>query len=396
MKLESIKYYRSEGEKGEWYIEGKPENAQYGQWCTFGDINLIVGQNATGKTNTLKVIREIADLLAGDDELSELLYDTAHYQIQFSNNDNNHRKEEITYSLQFKKAKVLEEMLSINGKSLLIRRQNGRGKLFDKNTGQYIDFQPPEDQIVALTRRDTLQHPFFEPLYQWGKSLTHYQFGDRMGKDTMARIRDSNEECDLKNASNAIAAFEKARNHFGEEFIDTIKADMGKMGYSVEHIGTAPLKIMKKRLNSSVDEYPIALFVKETDINDITDQLEMSQGMFRALSLIIQLNYSLLAKKPSCILIDDIGEGLDYGRAKSLIDLIINKAKASSVQILMTTNDRFVMNKMPLEYWSVINRCGQKSLFYNYRNSEKVFDEFELIGLNNFDFFSSNYFLKQD
>ena len=99
---------------------------------------------------------------------------------------------------------------------------------------------------------------------------------------------------------------------------------------------------------------------------------------------------------PSCILIDDIGEGLDYGRAKSLIDLIISKASVSSVQILMTTNDRFVMNKMPLEYWSIINRYGQKSLFYNYRNSAKVFDEFELIGLSNFDFFSSNYFLKPD
>ena len=212
----------------------------------------------------------------------------------------------------------------------------------------------------------------------------------------MARIRALNEEFDLKGSSHAIAAFEEARNQFGENFIDTIKADMGKMGYSVDNIGTAPLKIMKNHLNSSVGEYPIALFVKETDINDITNQLEMSQGMFRALSLIIQLNYSLLAKRPNCVLIDDIGEGLDYRRAKSLIDLIINKAKQSSVQILMTTNDRFVMNKMPLEYWSLIKREGQKSLFYNYRNSEKVFDEFELIGLSNFDFFSSNYFLKLD
>ena len=87
MKLESIKYYRSEGEKGEWCIEGKPENGKYGQWCTFGNINLIVGQNATGKTNTLKVLRDIADLLAGDKELSELLYDSAHYQIKFSDNN---------------------------------------------------------------------------------------------------------------------------------------------------------------------------------------------------------------------------------------------------------------------------------------------------------------------
>jgi len=387
MKLESIKYYRSEGKKGGWCIEGKPENGQYEQWCTFGDINLIVGQNATGKTNTLKVIRDIADLLAGDDELSELVYDTARYEMEFLYHD-----QKIIYALKFKKAKVLEEKLFVDGKLFLNRDNNGVGKLSDSN----IEFKPTENKLLALIIRDALQPPLFEELHKWGKSLTLYHFGDRMGKETMARLRAPNEEFDLKGSSHAIAAFEEAKRQFGEDFIDTIKADMGKMGYSVENIGTAPLKIMKNHLNSSVGEYPIALFVKETDINDITDQLEMSQGMFRTLSLIIQLNYSLLAKRPNCVLIDDIGEGLDYRRAKSLIDLIINKAKESSVQILMTTNDRFVMNKMPLEYWSLIKREGQKSLFYNYRNSEKVFDEFELIGLSNFDFFSSNYFLKPD
>jgi hypothetical protein len=108
--------------------------------------------------------------------------------------------------------------------------------------------------------------------------------------------------------------------------------------------------------------------------------------------IIIQLNYSLLAKMPSCILIDDIGEGLDYGRSKSLIELIINKAKDSPVQLFMTTNDRFVMNKTSLKYWSIIKREGKKSLCYNSRNSEKIFDEFELTRLSNFNFFSSNYF----
>jgi predicted ATPase len=389
MKLESLKYYRSEDEKGEWCLEGKPENGQYGQWCTFGNINLIVGQNATGKTNSLKIIRDIADLLAGDDELSKLVYDTARYEMEFLNDET----KKIVYSLKFKNAKVLEEKVLVNGQLFLERNNKGVGKLLDNGR---MEFKPTENKLLALIIREALQHPLFEELHKWGKSLTHYQFGERMGKDTIAQIHDPDEEFDLKNSSNAIAAFEKAKNQFGEEFVETIKADMSKMGYSVENIGTAPLKIMKKHLNSSVDEYPIALFVKEIDINDITDQMEMSQGMFRALSLIIQLNYSLLAKIPSCILIDDIGEGLDYERAKNLIDLIVDKAKESSVQIFMTTNDRFVMNKMPLEYWSVIKRESQKSLFYNVRNSEKVFDKFEFTGLSNFNFFSSNYFLKKD
>ena len=60
----------------------------------------------------------------------------------------------------------------------------------------------------------------------------------------------------------------------------------------------------------------------------------------------------------------------------------------------MSTNDRFVMNNVPLEYWSVIDRVEGECKIYNYKNSPKLFDEFALTGMNNFDFFSSYYYLK--
>jgi AAA15 family ATPase/GTPase len=119
---------------------------------------------------------------------------------------------------------------------------------------------------------------------------------------------------------------------------------------------------------------------------------DMSQGMARAFSLIVQLNYSLMAKIPSCILIDDIGEGLDYDRSRKLIELIIEKAEGSNIQVFMTTNDRFVMNSVPLKYWSVIHREGNKSVFYNYQNSKQTFDDFAFTGLNNFDFFATEFY----
>jgi ABC-type Mn2+/Zn2+ transport system ATPase subunit len=118
--------------------------------------------------------------------------------------------------------------------------------------------------------------------------------------------------------------------------------------------------------------------------------------MFRALSLIIQLNYSQLASIPSCILIDDIGEGLDYERSSSLIKLLIEKAKTSAVQLVMSTNDRFVMNNVPLEYWCVMRRISNVSKVYNYRNAKKQFEDFELTGLSNFDFFTSGAFEEQN
>jgi hypothetical protein len=166
---------------------------------------------------------------------------------------------------------------------------------------------------------------------------------------------------------------------------------MDAIGYNLKEIGTAP------PISLSVDVTPgeiVGIYAKEADLNGITDQNEMSQGMFRALSLLGQITYSQLINKPACILIDDIGEGLDYNRSTALVKLLIDKAKETPVQLIMATNDRFVMNNVPLEYWSVIQRIGNVSRIYDYRNSPDLFKEFELTGMNNFDFFSSKYYLK--
>lgn len=161
---------------------------------------------------------------------------------------------------------------------------------------------------------------------------------------------------------------------------------MGKIGYNLTSIQAQNLNHIPEKI--------IGVSIQEQDIDAITDQREMSQGMFRALSLIIQLNFSLLSKNPSCILIDDIGEGLDYERSKCLIDLIIEKVNGSAFQVIMTTNDRFVMNKVPLEYWSIIHRLPKKSLFYNYQNSKEIFDDFKYTGLSNFDFLSTQFYFE--
>jgi hypothetical protein len=63
--------------------------------------------------------------------------------------------------------------------------------------------------------------------------------------------------------------------------------------------------------------------------------------MFRTLSLFIQLNYALQASLPSCLLIDDIGEGLDYSRSALLIERLMSKVEGTQIQLVMSTNDQF-------------------------------------------------------
>lgn len=384
MILQSIKFCRFKGQKNEWAIEGKPLNGVDGQPVTFQKINLVVGKNATGKSKTIDAIRQLSDLLSGDVKLSQLVYHTSIYDLLFDDNGST-----IAYYLEFEEGKVKQEILKIKGVPKLERNSRSGTMFYDKvgEAGENLEFEMEDDKL-AVSRVDKIQQPFFEPLQNWGKALKHYKFGATMGKNVIATDFNNFEEA-LSSKSDAIAVpilLSEDQNE-DSELKRQVSSDMKKIGYELEAIGVSPVY----NHNSLAG---LVVAVKESDIDTGIIQQDISQGMFRALSLLIQLNYSLLSKTPSCILIDDIGEGLDYERSKSLIDLIIEKVKGSQVQAIMTTNDRFVMNKVPLEYWSVIHRVPKKSLFYNYQNSKEIFDEFKYTGLSNFDFLSTEFYVE--
>ena len=117
----------------------------------------------------------------------------------------------------------------------------------------------------------------------------------------------------------------------------------------------------------------------------------MSAGMFRVLSLLIQIKVAKLIMSPSLIMIDDIGEGLDYSRSTQLIKLLMEETKNSPVQLIMSTNDRFIMNIVPIEFWALIKRTGSTCKVFNHINSKQIFEDFKFTGLSNFDFFSRDF-----
>ncbi len=379
MFLKSIQYAQWEGTPLEWKLEG----------CTLGGINLIVGKNSTGKSRTLNIIGNLANQLCGDRSL--ILSGT--YEALFDKNGH-----DVEYTLKYKNSKVVRERLDIDGENLLTRGAKGAGRIcYEQLNKQKIRFQAPQNQVVSVARRDSIQHPFLEDLYNWGKSTRHYYFGTDLGKRQLASIvkdkaRAERQVLNPKDTKMVVPIFREGRKKFGSKFTDSIKRDMSTIGYDLADIGVAPLVsvVFETNLPGEI----VGLYVQETDLKGKTDQSDMSQGMFRALSLIIQMTYSQMTGEANCILVDDIGEGLDYERSTALVKLLIERTKDTSVQLIMATNDRFVMNNVPFEYWSVIQRIGGISRIYNYRNSPKLFDDFALTGLNNFDFFSSNYYLK--
>ena len=90
-------------------------------------------------------------------------------------------------------------------------------------------------------------------------------------------------------------------------------------------------------------------------------------------------------------MIDDIGEGLDFERSCCLINVLREKAIKSAMQLILSTNDRFVMNQVPLEEWSVLQRDGSHVKVRNFENSRDIFEEFKFTGLSNFSFLEMDF-----
>ncbi|MCW1148047.1 AAA family ATPase [Flavobacterium lacisediminis] len=352
---------------------------------SFEGINLLVGKNASGKSKTLSLINGLANNLA---ENKPLNFTEGDFDFTF-------QKDDITYQflLTVHEGNITSEILKSGSKTLIERDQNGKGKILSYK-GDYHEFEIPTNEL-KINRRDKINYPYLEDINFWAIHTRIFQFSDSSTK-TVLGLKDPNlkeSEFNIKDTRGTIPTFNKGLKTYGKEFLDKIITDFTSIGFPITDIDLGPLS----GFTISIAENPNAIItgvrVKEKDLPCWTDQLGMSNGMFRALSIIIHFNYYELEKIPGLILIDDVGEGLDFERSTNLIDLLISKAeKNPNMQLIMSTNDSFVMNSVDLKYWQIIDREGNQVKYYNHKNSPDTFGNYSLTGLNHFDFFASGFF----
>ena len=368
MKLESIEYseeFEYKGTTKTWKLEK----------FDLLDINLLLGKNASGKTRILNIINNLALRLSRDTPLVS----SANYKVIFNNSNG-----KIDYCLEIYGGKVHKEELKISGKTKLLRGKDGIGTIYAEKLDKDMEFQTPIDKVASFIRRDSIQHPFLEQLYQWAHSTRLFRFADYMGQNRYPKIDDKeNIIMDLKQTDDVVNLFREGKEKQGGIFIDKVLTSMREMKYNLQNI-----EVVEPSFFGQKNFFELEII--EDKIKAPIEQHEISQGMFRVLSLIIQLVYSELNKSYGCILVDDVGEGLDYERSCLLIKYI-QKHKDNN-QIILTTNNRFVMNEFPLDDLSIVERDGSNVRVFNKENAEKQFEKFELTGLNNFDFYATNYY----
>lgn len=370
MIIKGIKYTRYQDRPREWKIVGKDE-ATNNAYAYFDNLNLLIGKNAAGKSRTLDALRELASLISGRQLVKDTTYHTQSFDFLFKDNGYEYR-----YVLSFVDKKITEEALYIDGEIVLNREEQ-----IIISSGEKVDLSSNFDSEELLINQKKGSEYYFKELVYWGFSLREFMFSDQIEKNNY--IEDINsikkEYLNIDNLGVIIPIFHWAREKYGQKFEDEILECMNELGYKLTDID---IKKNKRGYCINVEE----------DGKYMVSQQEMSQGMFRALALFIILICARWNKLSVCILVDDIGEGLDHERSKTFVDLVIRKTFNTEIQYFLSTNDRYIMNQINLKYWSVIDRQGAKSVFYNTFNSGSIFEDFKYTGLNNFDFFSTDFY----
>jgi hypothetical protein len=369
MRLKSISYCEWQGAPQEWRLET----------LSFGPRMLIVGKNAAGKSRSLSITAALARHLIGVQPLSI----SGDYVATFDLDGRLY-----IYELQYRETQVIHERIVIDGVEHMSRGIGGAGKIVAEKlgSGDPIDFQVPPNTLAAVARRDAIQHSFVEPLFEWANSLRYYQFGG-MAQGALAVFIPMGQQVDDRDQNAVVGIFRDGIKRFDKPFVESIKKDLAAIDYEVNDVDLgAPVSVRF----APGGLQPVSINVKEKGLPGITDQISMSAGMFRVLALLVHVNFAQFKGSASSVLIDDIGEGLDFDRSCRLIQLLRDKADEFGFQLVMSTNDKFVMNQVPLDEWTVLHRSGNVVHVRNYENSRAAFDDFEFTGLSNFSFFEMN------
>ena len=373
MYLKNFSFRENAGQNIEWLIDN----------VSLGETNLVVGKNSSGKTRTLNALSDLVSMLRGKGTTAT---GPVSYELLFKNGKNL-MKYELAYDLET----IRMERLYVGEELVMERGEGGTGIVkYEATPGSiFLKFEIPHDQLVCYAKRDRLQHPFIEIINGWAISLRRFNFSGDLGKSRYAlKSSFESKEIDWANTTSSLVPAITVAVEEYPQFHELVLGDMQNIGYDLEDFGV--IHFSERYGESNQDRY--AVFTTEKGLEKQVTQRDMSQGMFRAFSVLVQVNYYILSDQKGFVIIDDIGEGLDFSRAKQLVQVLIAKAKESKIQLIMSTNDSFIMNAVDIENWAVIMREGHKISLYNYENSKEIFEEFKFTGLNNFDFLASEFF----
>lgn len=334
-----------------------------------GKFNLIVGRNATGKTRSMNAIHSLSLLIKDEKKFSD-----GSWSIDFLLKN----KKNFHYELCIENDHIVKEKIIIEGIPKLTRNKIGATTIFSETLNKDIKINPPKNEITLKVRRDEKEYPFFEELFTWASNLRMFGFS-KTNPNSIYVPRNVN-DFKIESLDIVPSVLEKLE----KEDIRTIISNFNSIGYNIS-------KATTKQIPNAVKGFKM-ISLKEEELKFSIDQIYMSQGMFRAFSLLVIIHHLMKTQeKGSTIIVDDLCEGLDYERTTKLGKLLFEKYKDTDTQFLFSSNDTYLMDVIPIRHWNVLRRDKNIVKSINYINSKEKFEDFEFSSLSNYELFTSNF-----
>ena len=321
-------------------------------------VNLLVARNATGKTRTIRALQNVTSFM----QMKEVFMGTRTFEttLKFENVRNLDGK--MDYSFRINNGVVEKEELFVNGK-MLIKRTKATAKYENQK------INPPSEKLVVQIRRDKELYPEIELLMLWAEGVISVSCSD-INPFTILSIGKFINPYNFSELVDALSPDEMKK----------VLATAKELGYSIASI---------KTIEATKDVRLVQL--KERSISNEMVDMQLSSGMLRTLYLLCFVSVIKHNKKLSMLLIDDMGEGLDYRRSIDLGKVIFEDCQQSGLQLVVSSNDAFLMDVVDISNWQILRRKGNKVSSINQAMNPDMFRKFRMTGLSNFDLFSSDF-----
>lgn len=323
----------------------------------FSQQNLIVGPNASGKSTLLRYIRDFVRIVLGHSKVDAV--PDCRYELEFSNDIGI-----VTYLLHIQGGKIVKELLETSG-TVRLSRDERESRVGDETVNV------PDTTLVLNARRDIVKYPDIEMVLTWVEKMSSFIFSN------------------ILSSNNSVSPFTTSQldiclmwEKLKDVQKDAVKDWMRELHYSIRAIDIATNKLGEK-----------SLFVIEDNVESPVIMGSMSNGMFRVLYLLVYLHY-IASYSSGVVLIDDIGEGLDYFRSSLLGKKIFAFAQEHGVQMIVTSNDSFLVDTVDLSAWILLKRAGRVVTAISAKTNPEDFNRFRKLGLSNFDLMKTDFLVR--
>ena len=340
------------------------------------DMNLIIGANASGKTQFFSRLKYLRTLHRKSTPTPKL-ETTFHADVVFENEEN----QKINYRLKAGPGELVNEIISSDSKNYLAH-DGESPTLLNEKTNKEQAF-PLNNKRQSITKQIEDHKDSFSTISKIGNFFENILFldADKFNPNAVITGPDQFIPSDrMENISSVVVNWNKKYPKLCKLLLQEYK----EIFPYVENFSQEKVQMPN---GNPFD----MLTVKEKNLKLPTLATSMSSGMTRILCLLalpmcrqLPINTTEL-NFPSMVVIDEIDNGLDYDCVDAIIEYL--KAEATFSQILFSSHSPIVCNFISPEKWRIFRRHGNRIKITNPIEVKETKDLIERSKVNNWEIY---------